>query len=149
MSALAAFARAQAVSDGVAQPVSTVRHVHIADRPLVLVALTLAGEANAPLAAMIGDDPQSGELLVVSQPRNRDQRFAFAAELARIAVGYIDRYRSRAETVRPGRGQERQRYAGAPQILVPNPATAGFVRLLGRSTRLRPAPPPPPPRPPR
>jgi|SRR5580658_615145 hypothetical protein len=137
MSALTAFARAQAVSDGVAQPVSTVRHVHIADRPLVLVALTLAGEANAPLAVMAGDDPESAELLVVSQPRNRDQRFAFAARLASIVVGYIDSYRSLTETVRSGRDGERQRLAAAPQILVPNPATAAFVRLLGRSTRLR------------
>jgi hypothetical protein len=137
VSALAAFARAKAASDGVAQPVSTVRHVHIADRPLVLVGLTLAGEANAPLAVMVGDDPESGELLVVTQPRNRDQRFAFAAELARIVVGYVDGYRSRAETVRSGRGEERQRYASAPQVLVPNAATTGFVRLLGRSTRFR------------
>src|SRR5260370_17740250 len=114
MSALAAFARGQAVSDGVAQPVSTVRDVHIADRPLVLVALTLAGEANAPLAAMIGDDPQSGELLVVSQPRNRDQRFAFAAELARIVVGYIATYRPPPEPVRPAPGQEPPRSPAAP-----------------------------------
>jgi hypothetical protein len=137
VSALTAFARAQAVSTGVAQPVSSVRHVHLADRPLVLVALTLAGEANAPLAVMVGDDPGSGQLLVVSQPRNRDQRFVFAAELARIVVGYVDRCRSLTEPVRSGRGEERQRYVGAPQILVPNPATVRFVRLLGRSTRFR------------
>ena len=74
---------------GIAQPVATVRHVHLADRPLVLVALTLAGEANAPLAAMVGDDPGSARLLVVSQPRNRDERFAFAAELAEIVVGHL------------------------------------------------------------
>lgn len=128
MSVLTALARAQAVYTGTAQPVSTVRHVHVAKRPLVLVALTLAGEANAPLALMVGDGPESERLLFVAQPRNRDQRFAFAAELAQVVTGYIDSLRSPAELVR---------YADAPQILVPNPATVGFLRLLGRSTRFR------------
>jgi hypothetical protein len=101
--------------------------------PLVLIALTLAGEANAPLAAMVGDGPESARLLIVSQPRNRDQRFAFAAELAEIVVGYVDRFRAR----RPEAAGQRDRYADAPQIIVPNPASIGFVRLLGRSTRFR------------
>lgn len=137
MSALLAFARAQAVAAGVAQPVATVRHVHISDRPLVLIALTLAGEANAPLAAMVGDAPDSGRLLVVSQPRNRDQRFAFAAVLAEIVVGYVDRYREPAGAERPGGAGQRERYADAPQVIVPNLASIGFARLLGRSTRFR------------
>lgn len=118
MSTLTALARAQAVGRGSAQPISMVRHVHVSDRPLVLVALTLAGEANAPLAVMIGDDPRSARLLVVSQPRNRDERFAFAARLAEVVVGYINS-------------------ADVPQMIVPNPASIGFVRLLGRSTRFR------------
>jgi len=118
VSALVALAKAEAAQSGRAQLVSTVRHVHLADRPLVLIALTLAGEANAPLAAMIGDSPGSARLLVVDQPRNRDQRFAFAAELAGIVLGHF------AST-------------DVPQLLVPNPATIGFVRLLGRSTRFR------------
>jgi len=138
MSTLTALARAQAVSRGIAQPVSTVRHVHISDRPLVLVALALAGEANAPLAVMVGDDLRSARLLVVSQPRNRDQRFAFAARLAEVVVGYVDDCRSTVENVPPGAGAEiRERFATAPQIIVPNSAGFGFVRLLGRSTRFR------------
>ncbi len=118
MTTLVALARAHAVATGVAQPISTVRHVHLAARPLVLVALALAGEANAPLAAMIGDDPATAQLLIVEQPRNRDQRFEFAAQLAKIVLGYLN---STAE----------------PQLIVPNLATAGFLRLLGRSTRFR------------
>src|SRR5260370_34279959 len=82
MSTLTSLARALAADRGVAQRIATVRHVHLGDRPLVLVPLALAGEANAPLAAMVGDDPHALRLLVVPQPRNRDQRFAFAAELA-------------------------------------------------------------------
>ena len=85
MSTLTSLARAEAVPAGRAQPIAAVRHVHVHDRPLVLIPLTLAGEANAPLAAMVGDYPDSARLLVVAQPRNRDQRFAFAAELASVA----------------------------------------------------------------
>ena len=138
MSTLTALARAQAVASRIAQPTCTVRHVHVSDRPLVLIPLALAGEANAPLAAMIGDDPGSPRLLAVTQPRNRDQRFEFAAALAAAVVGYIEAFCSAVETVPSGSGREpRQRYTDAPQILVPNRAGIGFVRLLGRSTRFR------------
>jgi hypothetical protein len=138
VSTLTALARAEAVARGVAQPIATVRHVHVADRPLVLVPLALAGEANAPLAAMVGTAPHAPRLLLVAQPRNRDHRFAFAAALAGVVVGYVDSCRTATEAVPTDRGRDtRQRYADAPQVLVPNGAGVGFVRLLGRSTRFR------------
>jgi hypothetical protein len=138
VSTLTALARARAVAERVAQPICTVRHLHVSARPLVLIPLALAGEANAPLAAMVGDDPGSPRLLVVTQPRNRDQRFAFAAELAEVVVRHVEAFCSAMETVPSGPGREpRQRYADAPQVLVPNPAAVGFFRLLGRSTRFR------------
>jgi hypothetical protein len=118
MSTLRALARAIAAERQVAQPVCAVRHVHVSDRPLVFVPLALAGEANAPLAAMLGDSPERPAFLFVPEPRDRDQRFAFAAELAAIIVPYIET-------------------SDAPQLLVPNPAGVAFTRLLGRSTRFR------------
>ena len=57
MTLLTSLARALAAETGRAQPIRTVRHVHLSDRPLVFVPLQLAGEACAPLAAMVGDDP--------------------------------------------------------------------------------------------
>jgi len=137
VSTLTALARARAVDRGVAQPVCTVRHVHISDRPLVLIPLALAGEANAPLAAMVGAERQSPRLLVVNQPRNRDQRFAFAAQLAEIVLAYLDGYRPAAAVTSAPGGSAAERGADAPQIIVPNPAGIGFVRLFGRSTRFR------------
>jgi hypothetical protein len=140
MSTLTALARARAADAGRAQPVCTVRHVHVSDRPLVLVPLALAGEANAPLAAMVGDDPDSPVLLIVAQPRNRDQRFAFAAALARVAVGYIGSFTLDAEAVPSGPrddGEPRLRFTAAPQVWLPNRSGIGFARLLGRSTRFR------------
>jgi hypothetical protein len=118
VSTLTSLARALAVDSRMAQRACAVRHVHLADRPLVAIPLTLAGEANAPLAVMIGDNPDTPALLFVPEPRDRDQRFAFAAELAEIIIGYLDS-------------------TDAPQLLVPNPGGVAFVRLLGRSTRFR------------
>ncbi|MFG1673102.1 hypothetical protein [Micromonospora sp. NPDC049282] len=138
MSTLRALARAQAVAAGRAQPVATVRHLHLSDRPLVLVPLALAGEANAPLAALVGAAPDEARLLVVPQPRNRDQRFAFAAELAGVLLPYLDSFRGVTEAVAVDRGRDvRHRYTDAPQLLVPNPAGITFLRLFGRSTRFR------------
>ncbi|WP_030171657.1 hypothetical protein [Spirillospora albida] len=137
MSALSALARLEAVRAGRAQPVATVRHVHIADAPLVLVPLKLAGEAAAPLAVMAGAAPDAPSLLIVPQPRNRDQRFAFAASLARLVLNHVETHRGEVEEL-PGKdGEVRLRYGDAPQLLVPNRGGVRFLRLLGRSTRFR------------
>jgi hypothetical protein len=129
---IASYARVRAVATGRAQPIATVRHVHLSPRPFVLVPLALAGEVNAPLAAMLGTHPDDAELLLVPQPRNRDQRFAFVGELARRILPYVHSYCYDVEHV-----GGRDRFTGAPQLLVPNAAGVRFVALLGRSTRLR------------
>ncbi|MCA2215369.1 hypothetical protein [Jidongwangia harbinensis] len=138
MSTLTALARAQAFACGRALPIATVRHLHVHDRPLVLVPLAMAGEANAPLAALVGTDRAAPELLVVAQPRNRDQRFAFAAALAERVLAYLDSCIGETEAVAVDRGRDvRHRYVDAPQLWVPNTGGVEFVRLLGRSTRFR------------
>jgi hypothetical protein len=138
VSTLTALARAEAVAAGRAQPIATVRHLHVHDRPFVLVPLAMAGEANAPLAAMAGTDRAAPSLLVVAQPRNRDQRFAFAAGLADLLVGYAESHCGVSEAVAVDRGRDvRHRYLDAPQVWVPNPGAIDFLRLLGRSTRFR------------
>src|SRR6266545_2478773 len=138
MSTLTALARVQAVAAGRAQPIATVRHVHIHQRPLVVVPLALAGEANAPLAAMVGEDRAATHLLVVAQPRNRDQRFAFAATLAHHVMSYVDGFAGSTQPVPIDRGRDsRLRFTDAPQIVVPNVGGIGFLRLFGRSIRFR------------
>lgn len=135
---LTALARVQALDAGRATPVATVRHLHLHDRPLVLIPLAMAGEANAPLAAMAGTAPDDPSLLVVAQPRNRDQRFAFAARLAEIVLAYVGSFTGVAEPVAVDRGRDvRYRFVDAPQIWVPNTGGVDFLRLFGRSTRFR------------
>jgi hypothetical protein len=121
MTTLTSLARAVATEAGRAQPIRTVRHVHISDRPLVFIPLALAGEANAPLAAMVGvrDEPA---VLVVPEPRDRTERFDFAGRLADVILPFITSFDASED---------------APQILVPNPSGVAFARLLGRSTRFR------------
>ncbi|MDT0318447.1 hypothetical protein [Streptomyces millisiae] len=140
MSALRVVATLEAAATGRAVPITTVRHTHVSDRPFVLIPLNLAGEVCAPLAALVGSDPEEPRLLVVPQPRNRDDRFRFAARLADQLLAYIDEFTSATEEYeggRPGAREQRERYTEAPQLVVPNAGAAAFLRLLGRSTRFR------------
>ncbi|MBM2618899.1 hypothetical protein JIG36_25395 [Actinoplanes sp. LDG1-06] len=139
MSTLVALARAQAFAEGRAQPIATVRHLHVHDHPLVLIPLAMAGEANAPLAVLLGTSVSAPRLLAVSQPRNRDERFTFTADLADAVVPYLASFGEGAtEAVPVDRGRDvRHRFVDAPQVWVPNPGGADFLRLLGRSTRFR------------
>lgn len=138
MSLLTTLARLHAARRGRAEPLSRIRHFHLVDEPLVIVPLNLAGEAAAPLAAMVGTHRRDARLLIVPQPQNRDLRFAFFAALARIVLTYIDDRRAQTETVETGQGRERREiYRDAPQVIVPNRVSLDYLRLLGRSTRFR------------
>ncbi|MEO3856043.1 hypothetical protein [Acrocarpospora sp. B8E8] len=135
MSLLRSFLTVRAVRDGRAQPAATVRHAHLSAEPLVFIPLRMAGEAAAPLAAMLGTDRAAPKLLVIANPRNRDQRFAFMAELAELVVPYIQKYAVQVEISDTKSAYER--CMDAPQILIPNPGGIAFTRLIGRSTRFR------------
>ncbi|MET9292910.1 hypothetical protein [Streptomyces sp. NPDC003077] len=146
MSLMDTLARMEAVAAGRARPLATVRHRHLSDRPLVFVPLTTSGEAGAPLGAMVGTDREKPLLLTVPQPRDRDLRFAFLAELAEAVLPYVDgyaddvEYEERKETD-PETGKkvpvEVELCVDAPQVIVPSAAGVEFVRLLGRSMRFR------------
>jgi hypothetical protein len=146
MSLISTLARLEAVRTGRAQPAATVRHRHLSERPLVLVPLTTAGEAGAPLGALVGTDRDAPRLLVVPQPRDRDLRFAFLAELADVVLPYIATFADDVEAAErnetdPETGKrvkvEVELCADAPQLIVPSRAGIELVRLLGRSTRFR------------
>jgi hypothetical protein len=141
MTMLTSLARAKAVTAGRAQRTKTFRHVHLSDRPLVLVIAQLAGEACAPLAALAGDDRDKPRLLVVYEPRNRTQRFEFAADLAATVLACVDSCAddpARDPDARdPDDRPDRPAYPDAPQLLVPNRPHVEFLRHLGRSTRFR------------
>ncbi|MFF9522735.1 hypothetical protein ACF1DV_12320 [Streptomyces achromogenes] len=146
MSLITALARLEAVDSGRAQPAATVRHRHLSDRPLVFVPLITAGETGAPLGALVGTDRDAPRLLVVPQPRDRDLRFAFLADLAGIVLPYVESYADAVEAAErtetdPETGKRvkvaAELCADAPQLIVPSRPGLDFVRLLGRSMRFR------------
>ncbi|MFI9149872.1 hypothetical protein [Streptomyces sp. NPDC053367] len=146
MSLTATLARLEAVETGIAQPLATVRHRHLSERPLVCVPLTTAGEAGAPLGALVGTDREAPRLLVVPQPRDRDLRSAFLADLAAVVLPYVESYADTVEAAErtetdPETGKrvkvEVDLCADAPQLIVPSRAAVEYVRLLGRSMRFR------------
>jgi hypothetical protein len=137
VSLLTSLARLRALEERVAQPIATVRHCHLSATPMVFIPLKLSGEAAAPLAAMLGTDRDAPRLLVVTQPRNRDLRFAWAAELADVLLPYVEGFLEATETVERKSADPYERVVDAPQLVVPNRAGVAFTRLLGRSTRFR------------
>ncbi|MER7759561.1 hypothetical protein [Streptomyces sp. NPDC097619] len=146
MSLLTTLARLEAAREGRAVPLATVRHRHLGERPLVLVPLTTAGEAGAPLGALVGTDRDAPRLLTVPQPRDRDLRWAFLADLAEEVLPHLDSYADAVEPVErnetdPATGTRTRVTAelclDAPQLVVPSAAGIEYVRLLGRSMRFR------------
>ncbi|MFH7595124.1 hypothetical protein WDV06_08440 [Streptomyces racemochromogenes] len=146
MPLLSTLARLEAVRAGRARPLATVRHRHLSAEPLVFVPLTTAGEAGAPLGAMVGTDRHEPTVLVIPQPRDRDLRWGFLGDLAQRMMPYIEAY---TEVVEPAERTETDPETGrrtkveaelctdAPQIVVPSRAGIEYVRLLGRSMRFR------------
>ncbi|KQV11785.1 MULTISPECIES: hypothetical protein [unclassified Kitasatospora] len=146
MSLLATLARLEAVRSGHAEPLATVRHRHLSDRPMVLVPLAAAGEAGAPLAVLLGTERAAPRLHLVPQPLNRSQRFEFLAGFAAELVPYLESYGAEVEQIErtekdPETGEKTQAFrelcADAPQLIVPNSGSVQHLALLGRSTRFR------------
>ncbi|WP_063835979.1 hypothetical protein [Actinacidiphila yeochonensis] len=136
MSVMQTLARAEAVAAGRAVPAATVRHTRLGERPVVLVPLTTAGEAGAPLGAMVGTDREAPTLLVVPRPLDRELRFGFFADLADALLPVVESYADAVEVEPATRNREETEVcADAPQIVLPNPAALEYVRLVGRSTR--------------
>ncbi|MEV7601044.1 hypothetical protein AB0O91_27130 [Kitasatospora sp. NPDC089797] len=146
MSLLTTLARLEAVRSGRAEPLATVRHRHLSERPMVLVPLTAAGEAGAPLAVMLGTDRDAPRLHLVPQPLNRTLRFDYLAALAADLLPYLESFGTEVEQIEgsekdPETGEKTQVFrelcAEAPQLIVPNSAGVHHLALIGRSTRFR------------
>ncbi|MGW5848294.1 hypothetical protein ACWFQ8_10140 [Streptomyces sp. NPDC055254] len=146
MPLLNTLARLEAVRAGRAQPLATVRHRHLSETPMVFVPLTTAGEAGAPLGALVGTDRHEPRVFVIPQPRDRDLRWAFLADLAVHVLAYVEGYADRVEPAErsetdPETGKrvkvETELCTDAPQLIVPSRAGIEYVRLLGRSMRFR------------
>ncbi|WP_225447767.1 hypothetical protein [Streptacidiphilus sp. P02-A3a] len=146
MSLLTTLARLEAVRSGHAEPLATVRHRHLAERPMLVVPLAAAGETGAPLAVLLGRDRERPRLLTVPQPLDRERRFAFLADLADELLPYLESFGDAVEVLtretkdaETGEKTEtsRELCLDAPQLIVPNRGGVELLGLLGRSTRFR------------
>ncbi|MFE2145245.1 hypothetical protein ACFXA3_26510, partial [Streptomyces sp. NPDC059456] len=94
----------------------------------------------------VGTDPARPRRRGGPQPRDRDLRWRFLADLAETVLPYVDGYADDVEYVErtetdPETGAKSKVAAelclDAPQLIVPSRAGIEYVRLLGRSMRFR------------
>lgn len=136
MNGLAAYLALRAADERRAVAKATRRHIHLSNRPLVIVGYHLAGDVGAPLALMWGTDPDKRpRTAVVPEPRNRDLRFEALTTFGVALVDYLAAY-SEMTIERGSRGQHEPVCVDAPQVIVPNRATAEWLfGVVGRFTR--------------
>ncbi len=135
MSVLASLLRLRADATGNAVRSSQVRHLHLSDRPLMLLPLKRTGPAARPLAVMLGTDPRRPRLLVAPPSGSNT---AALTDLAQAVTAYIDTHRTKEHLPATSTRPARQRHTQAPQLLVPNPQTVEFLKDLAQ-LRFRPA----------
>ncbi|MGW2056742.1 hypothetical protein ACWCOZ_23005 [Streptomyces sp. NPDC001840] len=135
MSLLTSLLRMRAAHTGNALHTSQLRHLHLSDQPLMLLALKQTGPAARPLAVMLGIDPYRPQLLVA--PPSGSTAPMLAA-LADTVIAHINNCQRHSEHL-PARNNRPplQRYTDAPQILVPNPQTVHHLKVLGDDLRFR------------
>jgi hypothetical protein len=143
------YLRLQAMAQGRAAPAASVRHRHLSAKPFVVVGYHLAGEPSAPVALYYGAGRGRPRLLTIAEPRDRDQRFAALGRFARDLSLYLGRFTQTEPVVRttgkPGLDALEVDHCclDAPQLVVPNEATARWLTdLLGRYLRRLPPPSP-------
>ncbi|MGA5164066.1 hypothetical protein [Streptomyces pseudogriseolus] len=132
---LTSLLRMRAAHTGNAQRASQLRHLHLSDQPLMLLALKQTGPAARPLAVMLGTDPYRPQLLLAPPSGSTTPMLA---ALADAVTAYIDACQRHSEHL-PATSSKpaRRRYTDAPQILVPNPQTVQHLKDLGADLRFR------------
>jgi len=127
--------RLEAMRDGRAVRRTTRRHVHLHEKPLVVVGYHLAGEPAAVVALQYGTSSDGGKLIVAAEPRDREQRLALLREFAADLASYMESFDAVEPVVRRDMTVV-ECAVDAPQLITPNGATAQWLTdLLGRYLR--------------
>ena len=135
MSPLATLLRLRANASGNAIRTSYVRHLHLTDKPLMLLPLKRTGPAARPLAVMLGTS-RFTPLLLISPPRGRTT--AMLSTLAEaVASHFGSHHRTKEYLPATATRPARERYIDVPQLLVPNTRAVEFLQTLSLDLRLR------------
>ncbi|WKX74078.1 hypothetical protein [Streptomyces sp. XD-27] len=119
MSLLTTLLRMRAAATGNALPTSRLRHLHLSDRPLMLLPLKQSGTAARPLAVMLGTDPARPELFLAPPTGSTTPMLT---SLASRVTAYIEEHQRRHEhlpatSTRPAR----QRFSTPRNSWCPTP----------------------------
>lgn len=123
-----------------AVPRATQCHVHVADKPFVVVGYHMPGDPGAPIGLLYGSEKDNPHLMVVGEPRQSQLRFTQLDEFALELNGYLTSFMSPPSLGgRTPTSLNAPAAADAPQIIVPNPATAHWLcDVMGRRLRYLP-----------
>jgi hypothetical protein len=139
MSLVQILLAAEALTNERAVRRTALRHRAVADKPLVIAAYNLSGEAAAPLGLCVGTSVRSPKLFVAPEPRNREARFGAINAFADELVKYLEPFLELSDvTHRAGKKNSyvRREATRLPQIVTPNRATRDYLGArLGRSLR--------------
>tara|TARA_B100001750_G_scaffold245585_1_gene265603 strand:+ start:567 stop:1973 length:1407 start_codon:yes stop_codon:yes gene_type:complete len=122
--AAALFAAEAHVADAAVRTTGA-RHVRIAEAPLIVVPMTLAGEDAVPLAFAWGRDAEVPTVTVVAEPRDPDEARVALLALAATICEWLDPLGRIA-----ARGREVADDFVVPQLVVPTGAAAVMMRKL-------------------
>jgi hypothetical protein len=113
-------------------------HVHLTGQPFVVVGYHLPGDPGAPIGLLYGTRRGQPSTMVVGEPRQASLRFAQLASFAMDFNGYTGQFMQTPAISR--RTRHTHHLAAAPQLVVPNQATAQWLcDVMGRRLRyLRP-----------
>lgn len=123
---------AEAVRRGRAQRRTTVRHVHLSDRPFGLVVFQMAHEPFSALAVGFGASADELESAVVIEPRNPHLLFRALTPLARRFCEWFRTFAHPRERIARRAGTSFERALDAPQLWVSNGTTAEILSRWGR-----------------
>jgi len=132
VSSLDALLPALAVEQGRAQRSASLRHRHLSDDAVVVLPFQIGGESFAVGAVMWGTSRDAPNLVVVRDPRNRQEFYDAIVPF----TDWVDQYfhsLSSARDYRTSRtGREYSIARRAPQVIVPNSASAQLLGRMGR-----------------
>ena len=132
LSSLDALLPALAAEQGRAQRSASMRHRHLSDDAVVVLPYQIGGESFAVGAVMWGRTRSKPTIVIVHDPRDRQEFYNSIVPFTDWIDEYFHSFADDRDTRTARTGREWSTTRRAPQVIVPNAASA---QLLGRTGR--------------